>query len=468
MTDLARSDAAADTGADRARPPRAIRRWVLLLVFAMGFGHAALYAVTFPPWAIEDEQQHVDYVWKIAHEGQLPTITDEIDYGIVEGIFGTDRFEAYGMARPQPTAESMGLQARSYAAYHPPAVYIALAPVAVVGGERALLTLYLLRFTSALAAGLVAVTTALLAVDLARLLRRDPSTRAEVAASGDATGGHTSPSGDRWPTAIALAAGIAIAALPALADSGGRVDTDIYATLIVVISTRLAIRWAGRPDPATSWLLGAVLAIAVLTRETALVAAIPVIVATASLVRAKLLDLPTAGRALAPPLVASFAWIGFQWNRSGYLDGSRAFLEEYGWTLTPREPRPFGETIGDAVLVPYGTWGVPWLLVVAIALVVAAGLALLARAGAPVLAATAAAMVGFVVLALVLAVDRDLNVTTARLLLPAYPAAIAAATVGWSTVRARGATFAVAIPVGLFGVWFAVFELLGRFTPRLG
>ena len=232
MTDLARSDAAADTGADRARPPRTIRRWVLLLVFAMGFGHAALYAVTFPPWAIEDEQQHVDYVWKIAHEGQLPTITDEIDYGIVEGIFGTDRFEAYGMARPQPTAESMGLQARSYAAYHPPAVYIALAPVAVVGGERALLTLYLLRFTSALAAGLVAVTTALLAVDLIQLLRRNRSSRSALAAPGSDVPDGSEAIDARWPAAVALAAGVAIAALPALADSGGRVDTDIYATLI--------------------------------------------------------------------------------------------------------------------------------------------------------------------------------------------------------------------------------------------
>jgi cytochrome c biogenesis factor len=77
-------------------------------------------------------------------------------------------------------------------------------------------------------------------------------------------------------------------------------------------------------------------------------------------------------------------------------------------------------------------------------------------------------MLAFVVLALVLAIDRDLNVATARLLLPAYPAVIAAATVGWWTRRSRWATFALTIPVVAFGAWFAVFELLARFSPRLG
>ena len=126
--------------------------------------------MTFPPWAIEDEQQHVDYVWKIAFDHQVPTIEDEIDYAIVEGVFGTDRFAAYDMATPAPTAESMGLQARSYAAYHPPGVYLVLAPPVAVLGERALLVLYALRLASAVAAGAVAVVAALLAADVARAI----------------------------------------------------------------------------------------------------------------------------------------------------------------------------------------------------------------------------------------------------------------------------------------------------------
>jgi hypothetical protein len=438
--------------AEAARPGRrrsAVRWWVLAVVFALGFGHAALYAVAFPPWAVEDEQQHVDYVWKLAHDHRLPSIDDEIDYGIIEGIFGTDRFEAYGMARPDPTAESMGLQARSYAAYHPPAAYVALTPVVLATGERALLALYLLRVASALAAGAVAVLTALLAVDVARMLRSRPT------------------EDQRW-TAVALAAGIGIALLPALADSGGRVDTDIYATLIVVIGCRAAIRWAERPDNRTSWALGIVLAIAVLTRETALVLAIPVIVATAHLVKFKRLEGATVARALALPLVASTAWITYQWRQSGYLDGSRSFLDSYGAILTQPAPRPVLETVGDSILVPFGTWGVPWPAVVLIAALAVAGLVRLARADGVVPAATAAAMLAFVVLALSLAIGRGLNVASARLLLPAYPAVIAAATVGWASGRSRAATFTLAIAIAAFGAWFAIFELLARFSPRIG
>ena len=57
--------------------------------------------------------------------------------------------------------------------------------------------------------------------------------------------------------------------------------------------------------------------------------------------------------------------------------------------------------------------------------------------------------------------NRGLNVATARLLLPAYPAVIAAATVGWATLRPRWATYALTAVVVAFGTWFAVFELLG-------
>jgi hypothetical protein len=426
-----------------------VSRWVLVVVFALGFGHAGLYAVTFPPWAIEDEQQHVDYVWKLAHDHRMPSIEDEIDFGIVEGVFGTDRFEAYGMARPEPTTESMGLQARSYAAYHPPAAYVALTPVMLVSGERALLALYLLRVVSVLAAGAVAVGAALLAVDVARVLRGRPVEET------------------RW-NAVALAAGVTMAALPALADSGGRVDTDIYAALVVVIGCRTTIRWAERPDNRTSWALGIILAIAVLTRETAFVLAIPVIVATARLLRSRRLDGGAVARALVLPLVASTGWIAYHWRVSGYVDGSRSFLATYGDVVSQPAPRPILETVGDSLLVPFGTWGVPWPAVVLIAGLAAVGLVLLARANGTVVAATAAGMLAFLVLGLVLAMERGLNITSARLLLPAYPAVVAAATVGWATRRNRAVAFALAIAVVAFGAWFAAFELLARFSPRIG
>ena len=81
-----------------------------------------------------------------------------------------------------------------------------------------------------------------------------------------------------------------------------------------------------------------------------------------------------------PPFVASAAWFGFQWQRSGYIDGSQSFLATYGDVVMLPAPRPVADTIGDSLLVPHGAWGVPWLLVVAIVAVAATGLVLLARA----------------------------------------------------------------------------------------
>lgn len=467
---------------ERSRRPRRVPRWALVVVFSLGFGHAALYGVTFPAWAVEDEQQHVDYVWKVAFDHRLASIEDEIAYGIVESVFGTDQFGAYGMARPEPDAASMGLQARSYAAYHPPGPYVVLAPVAAAAGERALLVLYLLRAISALTAGAVAVGTALLAVDLTTLARRRVGADATTAPLGPRAPGSSARSGSASATAaalggapphvsataLALAAGVAMAALPALADSGGRVNTDIFAALIVVVGCRAVLRWIDEPTGGRSWVLGVVLAAAVLTRETALVLAVPMIVAVAHLVRRRQLDRGAALRVFAPPVAATVAWVGYQWQRSGHLDGSRSFLATYRDVLTLPDARPVAETVGDALVVPYGTWGVPWPAVVALAGVALIGLVLLARAGERVVAATAAGMLAFVVLAMVAAMQRDLNVPTARLLLPAYPAVIAAATVGWSTRRARWATFALTICLVAFGAWFATTELLVRFSPGIG
>ncbi len=429
---------------------------MLAIVFAVGFGHAALYALAVPPWAIEDEQQHVDYAWKIANDHRLPVIEDEIDADIIDAIFGADRFSAYDMDRPEPTPEMMGLQARSYAAYHPPAAYALMAPVIVVSGGRALLSMYLLRFLSALAAGVIAALTAQLALDVGR--RHRPGTVDAL----DAT------RCDRRAARTALGAGLAMAALPTLADSGGRVNADIYATLIVVIGCLVVLRWVARPTAAHSWWLGIVLTVAVLTRETALVLAIPLIIAIAVLVRSGRWSRGVAGRTLVAPAVAAIGWAGYQWRVTGHVDGSRAFLERYGDVVTLPLPRPLLETVSDAWLVPYGRWAVPVVVVVALVAIAVCGLALLARSGGAVVVAVVVAMLAFVVLALGLSLHRDLNIVTSRLLLPAYPAVVAAATVGWATTRARWAPFALAVPTVAFGLWFGVFQLLDRFPLPFG
>jgi hypothetical protein len=58
---------------------------MLVAVFVLGCLHAGLYVVSFPPWAIEDEEQHVDYVWKLSFDHEMPTVDDPIDQSIMPG-----------------------------------------------------------------------------------------------------------------------------------------------------------------------------------------------------------------------------------------------------------------------------------------------------------------------------------------------------------------------------------------------
>lgn len=414
-------------------------RVVLALVFVAGALHAGLYAASFPPWAIEDEQQHVDYVWKLAFDRRMPGIDDPLDRSVIDAVAATDRWSDYGLRRPPAlTPEAMGMEGYSYETYHPPLAYLALSAVALPVGERPLALMYALRAVDALVAGAVAALTALLAWTWS-------SSRRSV---------------------VAGAAGLATAALPALADSGGRADIDAIAALLVVGGTLLVGRWLEAPSAGRAWAVGAVLAAAVLSRETALVLVVPVAAAAVVAGRRGTLRPGRDGlRALAPPAVAFLAWTAFYRWSTGYLDPSEHIRDRHG----AHHPFPgtvgFLRAVGERALVPYGRWPMPGWFTLLVAAVVVAGLVLALRRGPSVatLAAVVAATALAVQLALVFQQAREgSSAMSARLVLPTYPLVLAAACVGLGTVRRRGAPLLVPAAVVVLAVVF----LAGSFLPR--
>jgi hypothetical protein len=444
----ATAEAPAGAGVSPARAPAPARRRigglraVLAVVFVAGALHAGLYAVSFPPWAIEDEEQHVDYVWKLAFDRRMPDIDEPVDRSIVEAVDATDRWGDYGLRRPPAlTPEAMGMEGYSYEAYHPPLAYMALSAVALPVGERPLAVMYALRAVDALVAGAVAALTALLAWTWSAPRSNAPGRGLTVA----------------W------AAGLGAAGLPALADSGGRVDIDAIAALLVVGGTLLVERWRASPSAGRAWAVGAVLAAAVLTRETALVLVVPVVAAAVTAARRGALRPGRDGvRALAPPALAFAAWTAFYRWSTGYLDPSEHIRDRHG----AHHPFPgtvdFLRAVGDRALLPYGRWPMPGWLTLLVVAVVVAGLVLALRRGPSVAAAVATAALA-VQLALVFQQAREgSSAMSARLLLPAYPLVLAAACAGLGTLRRRGAPLLVPAAVAALATVFVA----GSFFPR--
>jgi hypothetical protein len=435
--------------ASQAAPGPGGLRALLAAVFVAGALHAGLYAVSFPPWAIEDEQQHVDYVWKLAFDRTMPDIGDPLDPSVVEAVAATDRWGDYELRRPPAlTPEAMGMEGYSYEAYHPPLAYLALSAVALPIGPRPLALMYALRAVDALVAGAVAALTALLAWTW--------------------TGAAGSAGARRL--VVAGAAGMGMAAVPALAESGGRVDIDAIAALLVVGGTLLVGRWLESPSAGRAWAVGAVLATAVLTRETALVLVVPV--AAAAVVagrRGTLRPGRDGARALAPPAVAFVAWTTFYRWSTGYLDPSEHIRDRHG----AHHPFPgtvdFLRAVGERALVPYGRWPLSGWLTLLVVAVVVAGLvlavrALLALRRGPGLAAVVAAATLAVQLALVFQQAREgSSAMSARLLLPAYPLVVAAACCGLGTLRRREAPLLVPAAVTVLAVVFFAGSFLARF-----
>ncbi|MGZ4681424.1 MAG: glycosyltransferase family 39 protein [Acidimicrobiales bacterium] len=405
----------------------------LIIVFCVGALHALTYAAIFPPWHVEDEPQHVDYVSKLVLDRRLPDLDDHLDPSIVASTFADRDWKAYGVDIPnEPTAESMVLGGYSYEAYHPPVPYLLGAPVLLVTHDQALLSVYGLRLLTVLVAAATCALTGHLA---SRRFRGAQAVRA------------------------ALGAGLAVALLPAIADSGGRFNTDIFAALAVLIVVLALLRWTERTTSARAWQVGAALALAALTRETTLVVVVPLVVAGVAVARRGELRVGSVARGLVPPALALGAWELHLQSSTGRYNGAGAFIDQYGRQFPTLGVGDVARGLLSRGLLPYGTWALPAVITVLVALLLAGGLVLAARSGRRVEALTAAAMLTLQLLIMVGSAATGLNTASARLLLPSYPVVIAMATVGWAGVRPRTAAYLPALATLLMAGWFLVAEL---------
>lgn len=420
------------------------RALLLVAIFVVGAGHAALYAVSFPPWAIEDEQQHVDYTWRIAFEHRVPHIREPIDDSIVQSVMGTERWKSYEMGPPAgPTAEQLGLQARSYTSYHPPLYYMATAPVAWVVGDRALVLMYALRGLTALLAGLVCVLGGLLAARWA-------------------------PGGSvRLATGVA---GFTLAGMPALADSGGRHNTDLAAAAVVLGMALAADSWTRRPDARRACVVAALAGAAIVTRETALVAIVPLVAAAVVLHRRQRLAWAQVVAITGTAGAAALMTAAVVRASTGSWDGSGAFLTRYGVPFPDLGAADLVRALARHALLPYGQWSGSITAVVvgtSLALVLWGGhLAYRSRCTGPTLVAWGALAAQLVIL--LLATRRGLNIPTARLLLPSYPLLVAWLAVGFSTLHHRLLAYAPAALSMTVGAAFFLHDLAPRYPFRLG
>jgi len=405
----------------------------LIIVFCVGALHAFSYTVAFPPWHIEDEPQHVDYVSKLVNELRLPSIGDHLDRPILDSAYDDRDWAAYGLSAPaRPTDDSTDLPSYSYEAYHPPVPYLLGVPVLVVTRHQALLSLYGLRMLTVLAAACVCTLAAHLAA------RRFHGGRAVRAALG---------------------AGLAVALLPAIADSGGRFNTDIFAALAVLIAVLTLLRWVERPGSTRAWQVGAALALAALTRETTVVVVAPLVVAGVVVARRRQLRLGELARMLAPPALAVGAWELHLQTSIGRFNGAGAFVDRFGRQFPALG---FGDVISGLLsrgYLPYGHWGLPAVITVLVFVMLVAGLVLADRVGRRVEALTAAAMLVLQLLVMVGSSSTGLNTASARLLLPSYPVVIAMATAGWASIRPRVAAYLPALATLVMASWFMVAEL---------
>lgn len=404
----------------------------LILVFCVGALHALTYAVAFPPWHIEDEPQHVDYVSKLALDFRLPVLDDHLDRAILESTDEDRDWKAYGLVTPEQPTDTSQLASYSYEAYHPPVPYLLSVPVVFFTHDLALLSLYGLRALTVLAAATVCVLAAHLA---ARRFHGAQAVRAT------------------------LGAGIAVALLPAIADSGGRVNTDIFAALAVLVVVLALLRWVEQPTPMHAWQVGAALALAALTRETTVVVVVPLAVAAVTLARRRELRLGDLARALVPPALALGAWELHLQLSAGRFNGAGAFVDQHGRQFPTLG---FGDVISGLLsrgYLPYGHWGLPAAITLLVFLMLVAGLVLADRVGRRVEAATAAAMLVLQLLIMVGSSATGLNTASARLLLPSYPVVFAMAAAGWASIRPRAAAYLPALATLLMATWFMVAEL---------
>jgi 4-amino-4-deoxy-L-arabinose transferase-like glycosyltransferase len=435
------SDASDTSPAARRRGT--VPRWVLLAVALLGMAHALVYVCSVPPWGLEDEEQHVDYVLTLRDSFEPPDIRQHVHPAIIASAIATDRYTALGLGTTPPAgtdASALGLEGLSYEGHQPPLYYSLMAPFVTPLGDHTLATMYTLRVIDAFLVGVLAALTAALA---ARWARRG------------------------WETTAALFAGVAVAAVPAIVEAGARVSNDLLVTVFVTATLLACTLLLERPTMRTAWLVGGAAATAVLTKTTGLVTLLAICGALLVIAARREPVVRIAAACLAPPIVAAGAWALVTHARYGVWRGDSAFLLVH----RPFPSLPFDETFSRTLreaAFPDGQWGVPLALCILFAAAVAIGvvLALVDRRARP-LAGGALLVSAGLAFGYLLEIDRGLVTTSPRLLIPAYPALLAAAGCGYVSLRRRWLPLTIVAVGAVLAITFFVLQFSPRYPFRV-
>jgi 4-amino-4-deoxy-L-arabinose transferase-like glycosyltransferase len=156
------------TGADEAVTPKPnlLFTWVkkyglYLLLVTIALLRGAAYANLMPPWAIIDEEQHVDYIQVLSDEGRRPDPRkDYLSHELVASLFDAHRWETFGFGTPSSMdPRDMRLEGHSYEGYQPPLYYLVMVPIYRMSEGGMLQKLFLLRWATVALSTLTVVFT---------------------------------------------------------------------------------------------------------------------------------------------------------------------------------------------------------------------------------------------------------------------------------------------------------------------
>ena len=403
--------------------------------------HGAFYAVAIPPWDLFDEEQHLDYALMLRDERRIPDLVETIRPSIIQSAVDIDRWTVFQIGRPPSTEpEEMGLEGRSFEGYQPALYYVAIAPLTLPAGDRALPALYLARSFGVLLLVVFAATAWWLAW-------------------------RWFPDAGVWApfSAVVMTGGI-----PAAAEAAGRVNNDLLSATLISVGLLATLRLIDRPDMRNAVLAGLVAAAAILTKSPGLLALGIVVLGLGLVWRRERLTPAVAVAATVPGVVVWLLWTVFVYQRYGVLNGTNAFLD----LVVPFDPLPVGEFLVQVWLNGWSSyWGAydgGWLRVLigivglGIVTVAAYGLTRGDAARRPYEGVVFTGALGVGLLA-VLWVGNTSGLVHphGRIMLPVYPALAALTAGGWARLHRRWALAPAMIAcVGALisaGFWFLPF-----------
>jgi len=127
-----------------------IYQYLLIAILLLGFARGMMYANLMPPWGILDEEQHFDYIKRLAEDHTKPIVGETyLSQEILDNLFEVRRWETFHWPTPNSqTPEDMWIEVYSYQGYQPPLYYFLLAPFYAVVSGSVLFKLFFLRWVT--------------------------------------------------------------------------------------------------------------------------------------------------------------------------------------------------------------------------------------------------------------------------------------------------------------------------------